>query len=86
MDRNFQIIGYGIALLLVGQIIYQLFILKNNFLNYLGNVMTVFLAGSLLLLPFLFLDSNQDISLLYFLFLDVIMVIDLHRRYLILKK
>jgi hypothetical protein len=86
LDRHFQIIGYGIALLLVGQIIYQLFILKNNFLNYLGNLMTVFFAGSLLLLPFLFLDSNRDISLLYFLFLNVIMVIELHRRYLILKK
>ena len=86
LDRNFQIIEYGIALLFIGQIICQLFILKNNFLNHFGNVMTVFLAGSLLLLPFLFLDINQDISLLYFLFLNVIMVIELNRRYLILKK
>ncbi len=59
--------------------------LKDKFWNYLGNMMTVSLIGTLLLLPALFLDLNQVFSTIYFGIVVFIMLLEHIRRCRILK-
>ncbi|WP_299277443.1 hypothetical protein [uncultured Psychroserpens sp.] len=77
----------------IGQIIFQgLFIVKLNkktVLNYIGNLMTVSLMGSLLLLPILLLQSityvSDNILLLWFGITASLMFLEHYRRIKLLK-
>lgn len=72
-----------------GQMIWQaLFLktyLKDKIWNYLGNMMTVSLIGTLLLIPALFLNINENVSVIYFGTIVFIMLLEHLRRCRILK-
>ncbi|KIC63733.1 DCC1-like thiol-disulfide oxidoreductase family protein [Chryseobacterium taiwanense] len=72
-----------------GQIVWQtLFLksyLKDKTWNYLGNMMTVSLIGTLLLIPGLFLNLNSISSMIYFGIVVLIMFLEHIRRCRILK-
>ena len=72
-----------------GQIIWQtLFLkayLKDKMWNYLGNMMTVSLIGTLLLIPALFLNLNANASVIYFGTVIFIMLLEHLRRCRILR-
>ncbi|MCW3162544.1 DUF393 domain-containing protein [Chryseobacterium oryctis] len=73
----------------IGQILWQtLFLnvyLKDRFWNYLGNMMTVSLIGTILLIPALFTNFNPFFNLIYFGFVVFIMFLEHLRRCKILK-
>lgn len=73
----------------IGQIVWQTvflkFYLKDKIWNYLGNMMTVSLIGTLLLIPALFLDLNPVSSIIYFGIVVFIMFLEYIRRCKILK-
>ncbi|WEK71358.1 MAG: hypothetical protein P0Y62_07295 [Candidatus Chryseobacterium colombiense] len=73
----------------IGQIFWQtLFLtsyLKDKIWNYLGNMMTVSLIGTLLLIPALFLNLNPVSSMIYFGIVVFIMFLEHIRRCRILK-
>lgn len=73
----------------VGQIVWQtLFLksyLKDKMWNYLGNMMTVSLVGTLLLIPGLLLNLNSISSMIYFGIVVFIMFLEHIRRGRILK-
>lgn len=73
----------------LGQILWQTvflkFYLKEKFWDYLGNMMTVSLIGTLLLLPSLFLNLNPISSIVYFGIVVFIMFLEHTRRCQILK-
>ncbi|PJJ67490.1 thiol-disulfide oxidoreductase DCC family protein [Chryseobacterium geocarposphaerae] len=73
----------------VGQIVWQTVFLKSYLKdktwNYLGNMMTVSLIGTLLLIPALFLNLNQVFSVIYFGIIVFIMFLEHIRRCRILK-
>lgn len=73
----------------LGQIVWQaLFLkayLKNNIWDYLGNMMTVSLIGTLLLVPVLFTNFNSVFYLAYFGIVVSIMLFEHLRRCKILK-
>jgi hypothetical protein len=73
----------------LGQIVWQtLFLkayLKEKFWNYLGNMMTVSLIGTLLLIPALFLNLSSVLSIIYFGIVVLIMFLEHIRRCKILK-
>lgn len=58
---------------------------KDRFWDFLGNMMTVFLIGSLLLIPMIFLNFNQFFFLIYWTVIYLIMFLELQRRFKILK-
>ncbi|WBV61266.1 DCC1-like thiol-disulfide oxidoreductase family protein [Chryseobacterium camelliae] len=68
----------------VGQIVWQtLFLkyyLKVNIWNYLGNMMTVSLIGTLLLIPALFLNLSPFFSIIYFGIVVLMMLLEHLRR------
>ncbi len=59
--------------------------LKDNFWNYLGNMMTVSLLGTLLLIPALFLNFNELFFGVYFFLVVSVMFFEHFRRCKILK-
>ncbi|KQT18590.1 hypothetical protein ASG31_07705 [Chryseobacterium sp. Leaf404] len=59
--------------------------LKDKIWNYLGNLMTVSLIGTLLLLPALFLNINPVSSIIYFGFVVFVMFLEHIRRCEVLK-
>ncbi len=59
--------------------------LKENFWNYLGNMMTVSLIGTLLLIPALFFNFNEFYSKIYFFVVVSLMFLEHFRRCEILK-
>ena len=59
--------------------------LKDNFWNYLGNMMTVSLLGTLLLIPALFLNFNELFFEVYFFLVVSVMFLEHFRRCKILK-
>lgn len=59
--------------------------LKDKFWNYLGNLMTVSLIGTLLLIPALFLNLNTDFNRFYFGIVVFMMFLEHIRRCKILK-
>jgi len=73
----------------IGQIVWQIvflkFYLKDKTWNYLGNMMTVSLIGTLLLVPSLFLNLNSAFSIVYFGIVVFIMFLEHMRRCRILK-
>lgn len=73
----------------IGQIVWQTVFLKSylkgNIWNYLGNMMTVSLIGTLLLIPALCLNLNAMFSVIYFGTVVVIMFLEHIRRCRILK-
>ena len=73
----------------LGQILWQTvflkFYLKEKFWDYLGNMMTVSLIGTLLVLPSLFLNLNPISSIIYFGIVVFIMFLEHIRRCKILK-
>nr|WP_314498448.1 DCC1-like thiol-disulfide oxidoreductase family protein [uncultured Chryseobacterium sp.] len=72
-----------------GQIAWQTLFLKNylkeKFWDYIGNMMTVSLIGTLLLIPSLLLNLNEALSVLYFGFVVVMMFLEHLRRCKILQ-
>jgi hypothetical protein len=72
-----------------GQIVWQTLVLKtylkDKIWNYLGNMMTVSLIGTLLLIPALFLNLNANASVIYFGTVVFIMLLEHLRRCGILK-
>ncbi|WP_288461776.1 DCC1-like thiol-disulfide oxidoreductase family protein [uncultured Chryseobacterium sp.] len=72
-----------------GQIVWQTLVLKTylkeKIWNYLGNMMTVSLIGTLLLIPALFLNLNVNASVIYFGTVVFIMLSEHLRRSRILK-
>ena len=75
---------YRELMMCFGQIIWQSIflhkILKNKRLDYLGNMMTVSLIGTLLLLPMLIFNTNPMIRLGYFMMVVGIMLLEHLRR------
>jgi hypothetical protein len=73
----------------LGQIVWQTIFLKaylkEKFWNYLGNMMTVSLIGTLLLIPALFLNLSSIFSLIYFGIIVLIMFLEHVRRCKMLK-
>lgn len=67
------------------QTIFLKLYLKDKIWNYLGNMMTVSLIGTLLLLPSLLLNLNQVSSTVYFAIVVFIMFLEHLRRCRILK-
>ncbi len=80
---------YRELIMCFGQIIWQsLFlhkILKNKRLDYLGNMMTVSLIGTILLIPMLFFNTNPVIHLIYFMMVVGVMLLEHLRRCKILE-
>lgn len=72
-----------------GQIVWQTVFLKSylkdKIWNYLGNMMTVSLIGTLLLIPALFLNLSPIFSIIYFEIVVFIMFLEHIRRCKILK-
>jgi len=73
----------------VGQIIWQTMFLKaylkDKLWNYLGNMMTVSLIGTLLLIPALFLNLSSAFLIIYFGIIVFVMLLEHMRRCRILK-
>ncbi|KQT22579.1 hypothetical protein ASG22_15090 [Chryseobacterium sp. Leaf405] len=73
----------------LGQIIWQTIFLKtylkDKVWNYLGNMMTVSLIGTLLLVPSLFLNLSSVFSIIYFAIVVFIMFLEHIRRCRILQ-
>ncbi|MCE3076261.1 DCC1-like thiol-disulfide oxidoreductase family protein [Chryseobacterium gwangjuense] len=73
----------------VGQIVWQTIFLKNylkdKIWDYLGNMMTVSLIGTLLLIPALFLNLSPVFSIIYFGIVVFIMFLEHLRRCRILQ-
>lgn len=73
----------------IGQIVWQTVFLKSylkdKIWDYLGNMMTVSLIGTLLLIPALFLNLNSVSSIIYFGIVVFIMFLEHIRRCTILK-
>lgn len=73
----------------IGQIVWQIVFLKSylkdKIWDYLGNMMTVSLIGTLLLIPALFLNLNSVSSIIYFGIVVFIMFLEHIRRCTILK-
>ncbi|GAA5083736.1 hypothetical protein GCM10023210_02730 [Chryseobacterium ginsengisoli] len=73
----------------IGQIVWQTVFLKSylkdKIWDYLGNMMTVSLIGTLLLIPALFLNLNPISSIIYFGIVVFIMFLEHLRRCKILK-
>ena len=86
ISDNYKIVLGIFTLGIIGEIIFLYSLLNINFYDYLGNVMTVSLIGSIILIPFLFLNLNPLSAFLFFIFVGIMMSIELHRRYLLLKK
>ncbi|MES2519567.1 MAG: DUF393 domain-containing protein [Bacteroidota bacterium] len=80
---------YRELIMCFGQIIWQVIflgkILKNKLWDYLGNMMTVSLMGTLLLLPLLFFNISPIIHLIYFMMIVGIMLLEHLRRCKILE-
>jgi hypothetical protein len=80
---------YRELIMCFGQIIWQVIflgkILKNKVWDYLGNMMTVSLMGTLLLLPTLFFSIGPIIHLVYFMMVVSIMLLEHLRRCKILE-
>jgi hypothetical protein len=76
-------------LMCFGQIFWQSFFLhktlKNRRLDYLGNMMTVSLIGTFLLIPMLFFNTSPIIHLVYFMMVVGIMLLEHLRRCKILE-
>lgn len=75
-----------------GQIVFQgiivYFTRKDRCIHYLGNMMTISLAGALLLLPMIFVQqwiNSELISLIYFFFVVGLMFLEHMRRVKILE-
>lgn len=85
LERNF-LREFAICL---GQIVWQSFFLKSylkdKIWDYLGNMMTVSLIGTLLLIPALMTDFRPVFYLIYFGMVVLIMVLEHIRRCRILK-
>lgn len=73
----------------IGQIVWQIIFLKSylktKLWNYLGNMMTVSLIGTILLLPSLFLNVSSVFLIIYFGIVLFIMLLEHIRRCRILK-
>lgn len=73
----------------LGQIAWQTVFLKAylkaKFWNYLGNMMTVLMIGTLLLIPVLFINLNPTFNITYFGIVVLIMFLEHLRRCKILK-
>lgn len=91
---NYSKLNLGlIFLLFLGQIIFQILFIANKskkvILEYLGNLTTVLLAGSLLLIPLkivtYILNLSENTILIYFGFTVVIMFLEHFRRVKILN-
>lgn len=89
-----QMMGWGSSIyreliMCFGQIIWQAIflsqMLKNKFWDYLGNMMTVSLMGTLLLLPLLFFNINPIFHLVYFMMVVGVMLLEHLRRCKILE-
>lgn len=80
---------YRELIMCFGQILWQsLFLhklLKNKKLDYLGNMMTVSLIGTILLLPMLIFNANPFINLGYFMIVVGVMLLEHLRRCKILE-
>jgi len=70
---------------IVWQTVFLKSYLKDKIWNYLGNMMTVSLIGTLLLIPALFLNLNAFSSIIYFGIVVFIMFLEHIRRCRILK-
>lgn len=70
---------------IVWQTVFLKSYLKDKYWNYLGNMMTVSLIGTLLLIPALFLNLNPTFSIIYFGIVVFIMFLEHIRRCRILK-
>ncbi len=85
LTQNF----WGEFVICIGQVIWQTaflkWYLKDKIWDYLGNMMTVSLIGTLLLIPALFLNLNSISSAIYFGIVVFIMFLEHIRRCRILK-
>ena len=89
-----QMMGWGSSIyreliMCFGQILWQtLFlhkILKEKMLDYIGNMMTVSLIGTILLLPMLFFNISPIVYLIYFMMVVGVMLLEHLRRCKILE-
>ena len=85
LNRSFEIIFFLSVFGIMSQIIFQPIFSKINFYNYIGNLMTVFLIGSFLLIPISFIRLNPIFYCCYFISVSLVMSFDLHRRWKLLR-
>jgi len=82
---NFELEFFICCMQIVWQSVFMTFYLKEKIWNYLGNMMTVSLLGTLLLIPALFLDFSSIFYFIYFGIVVFIMFLEHLRRCKILK-
>jgi hypothetical protein len=86
---NFSLIAFGIFIQMPFQGLFLFNLKKEIILNYIGNLMTISLFGSLVLIPILilnqFLDVNYYFHLIYFGITFLILVYEHYRRLNVLE-
>ena len=83
--ENFQLEFFICSMQIVWQSVFMGFYLKEEFWDYLGNMMTVSLMGTLLLIPTLFFNLKPIFYFIYFGIVVFIMFMEHMRRCRILK-
>lgn len=84
LSRNFEIIFFFSVFGIMSQIFFQHLFSKINLYNYMGNLMTVFLIGSFLLIPISFVKLNPIFYFFYFISVSLFMSFELRRRWKLL--
>ena len=84
-QHHFQLKFFICAMQIVWQSVFLFAYLKDKFWDYLGNMMTVSLLGTLLLLPVLAFDFGRQFSFIYFGIVIFVMVLEHIRRCRILN-
>ena len=85
LDSGLRPALFLVTMLLIWQSVFLGIYLKEKYWEYVGNLMTVLLLGSLALIPALIFNSNNSNSLYYFTLVLVLMVLEHVRRSRILK-
>ncbi len=85
LSGNFKIEFFICSMQIVWQSIFVGIYLKEKIWNYLGNMMTVSLLGTLLLIPALFFNFTETFYFAYFGIIVLIMFLEHLRRCAILK-
>lgn len=83
--NNFRVEFFICCMQIIWQSVFMGFYLKEKIWNYLGNMMTVSLLGTLLLIPVLFFNFSRIFYFVYFGIVVFIMFIEHLRRCRILK-
>lgn len=84
-DRHFELKLFICAMQIVWQTVFLSGFLNGKFWDYLGNMMTVSLMGTILLVPALLFTLPQGFYFIYFLIVVFIMFLEHLRRCRILK-